>query len=80
MVAMPDVKQELILIMADIQDGVSEFCNQYFDRYILVRKKVFQYIISLLGSGGERMLHQRHLFHFWPLIKYFIKGKSMKLA
>lgn len=33
MVATPEVKQELILIMAEIQDGVSDFCNQYFDRF-----------------------------------------------
>ncbi|VEN58898.1 unnamed protein product, partial [Callosobruchus maculatus] len=33
MVATPEVKNELIVIMADIQDGVSDYCNQYYDRY-----------------------------------------------
>nr|XP_023019976.1 dynein heavy chain 8, axonemal [Leptinotarsa decemlineata] len=32
-VATPDIKQELVLIMAEIQDGVSEFCNQYFNKF-----------------------------------------------
>ncbi|CAG9816206.1 unnamed protein product [Phaedon cochleariae] len=32
-VATADVKQELIFIMADIHDGVSDFCNQYYNKF-----------------------------------------------
>nr|CAI5817756.1 unnamed protein product [Callosobruchus analis] len=50
MVATPEVKNELIMIMADIQDGVSEYCNQYYDRFrrrTYVTPKTF---ISFLGA------------------------------
>lgn len=32
-VATAEVKQELIFIMAEIHDGVSDFCIQYFERF-----------------------------------------------
>lgn len=40
MVAVPEVKKELVLIMAEIQDGVSDFCLQYFDRYWKFVRKI----------------------------------------
>ncbi|XP_072395911.1 dynein axonemal heavy chain 8 [Diabrotica undecimpunctata] len=50
MVATAEVKHELIGIMAEIQDGVSIFCEQYFDRFrrrTYVTPKTF---ISFLGA------------------------------
>lgn len=31
-VATPEVKNELILIMAEVHDGVSDFCDRYYDK------------------------------------------------
>lgn len=31
-VASPEVKHELIMIMAEIQDNVAEFCQQYYNK------------------------------------------------
>ncbi|XP_076264862.1 dynein heavy chain 8, axonemal kl-3 [Rhynchophorus ferrugineus] len=49
-VATPEVKLELMLIMAEIHDGVSDFCDKYYDKFrrrTYVTPKTF---ISYLGS------------------------------
>ncbi|XP_050311595.1 dynein axonemal heavy chain 8 [Anthonomus grandis grandis] len=32
-IATPEVKTELILIMAEVHDGVADFCDKYYDRF-----------------------------------------------
>lgn len=58
-VASQDVKNELVLIMAEIQDGVSEYCNQYFNRF---RRRTFvtpKTFISFLGA--YKVLYKKKL-------------------
>ncbi|KAG5882158.1 Dynein heavy chain 5, partial [Gonioctena quinquepunctata] len=58
-VSTPEIKQELVLIMAEIQDGVSDFCNQYFDRFrrrTYVTPKTF---IAFLGA--YKILYKKKL-------------------
>ncbi|XP_045464438.1 dynein axonemal heavy chain 8-like isoform X2 [Harmonia axyridis] len=38
MVAVPEVKENLVIAMGEIQDGVAEICNSYFQRF---RRRVF---------------------------------------
>ncbi|CAG9764101.1 unnamed protein product [Ceutorhynchus assimilis] len=33
LVASPEVKNELVLIMAEVHDGVSDFCEKYYERF-----------------------------------------------
>ncbi|KAJ8938536.1 hypothetical protein NQ318_016906 [Aromia moschata] len=52
-VATPETKHQLILVMGDIHNGVNDFCNNYFDRFrrrTYVTPKTF---ISFLGAYKE---------------------------
>lgn len=42
-VCTPDIKEELVMIMADIQDGVSVFCESYYNKYIIIKQVLLSY-------------------------------------